>query len=612
MLSGSPAYLTCLTSVSPVGFPCVVTLACFPGLRSLDKLLLQKKPDYGALYGALYQGTAPASLWQESHAVAPWPIVDAVAMATKAKSSAGEDAFALAVNELAECARRAHEGHAELICLPMVSEEGARSLMAMSKASGTDKPAELTASGVKISAAKDERCRLIYGELPQEPHLSLHMLISIGNPLGVEPVLALRFLHGNDDEELVLAFSSAGLVIAGQLERPVQWIGHLRLLSLHLDDGRMRVDLDGIPIWFAERRSEGRPTGFNLDLIGAPAGDVSLEMHWLEVFRRLGPIDQNDAALALPRGLIAAHLSARDFDALSLDLHGFAALQPLGPDDLLSDAVVQLGEADGAYRSHVAEALIDHVVNDALRADLGALEPPPPVVQVSNVGVRLSANAAGDKSLFGLMSGRVRQEIEILDGVDFTVYPGDIVGIIGKNGAGKTTLLHAITGAMPISSGRIGVRGKPILLRPGAGMQAELTGRENIFQAGLYMGLTLTKIRDIMDDVIEFSELRDHIDRPYQYYSDGMRSRLIFSMATAISPEILMLDELLSAGDIGFQKKALKRLDEFIGKARVVMVVQHGLDFVLSRCTKCLYLKNGRQVYYGDPRIASKLYQSDL
>jgi len=143
-------------------------------------------------------------------------------------------------------------------------------------------------------------------------------------------------------------------------------------------------------------------------------------------------------------------------------------------------------------------------------------------------------------------------------------------------------------------------------------MQQELTGRENILLAGLYMGLTPREVDEIVDDVIEFSEIGEHIDRPYQYYSDGMRARLIFSLATSISPELLMLDELLGAGDIGFQEKAARRLDTFIRNAKVVFVVQHGTDFVMTRCTKCLYIKDGRQAYFGDPRIAVEMYQSDI
>ena len=165
---------------------------------------------------------------------------------------------------------------------------------------------------------------------------------------------------------------------------------------------------------------------------------------------------------------------------------------------------------------------------------------------------------------------------------------------------------------MPISSGRIESVTKPILLRPGAGMVGELTGRQNIYKTGLYMDMTMREIDALIDDVIDFAELRDHIDRPFRYYSDGMRARLIFALATAVPRDILLLDELLSAGDASFQKKAVDRLESFMSRAKLVLVVQHTFDFVLSKCTKCLLLERGKPIYFGDPGIATELYKESL
>ena len=133
-----------------------------------------------------------------------------------------------------------------------------------------------------------------------------------------------------------------------------------------------------------------------------------------------------------------------------------------------------------------------------------------------------------------------------------------------------------------------------------------------MLKTGLYLGMLPSEMNELLDDIIEFSELRDHIDRPFKYYSDGMRARLIFAMATAVPREILLLDELLSAGDLGFQKKAMERLDNFLKRAKLVIVVQHTFDFVLSRCSKCLLLDNGKPVYFGDPSIATELYREML
>ena len=199
----------------------------------------------------------------------------------------------------------------------------------------------------------------------------------------------------------------------------------------------------------------------------------------------------------------------------------------------------------------------------------------------------------------------------VLENINFKVYPGDIVGIIGANGAGKSTLLKTIAGLIPINAGKIILKGHHQLLSPGLGIRNELSGRENIYLAGCFLGLKRKEVDKIIDEIIEFSELGEFIEQPFKFYSDGMKSRLIFSIATSIAPEILMLDELLSAGDIKFQEKAAKRMDELIERAKAVIVVTHSLSFVSQKCNKALFISKGKLKYYGNPKSAIAHYLNE-
>lgn len=493
---------------------------------------------------------------------------------------------------------------------PALDPDSLTPFISLTKFNASDVPATADANAIVMSASAGERNRLVVPTLADGERFEIHLLISLVSPAAGQPIVALRLLHGNDPEEVVLTFRNGHLLLLGMIEIPVDWPIAPRFLSLAVDGARIRIDVDGVPVWFAPRRQAGAATGINLDLIGVVGGTTRLAVHWL----RIGPLATPPSnsgvgegnGLELARAMLHERLAEPQALHLGPALEAFRSL----PLDVprVEQAARRMSQVESAYPAHVLASLSERL---GPGADPDIVTPQEPVVEVSAIDIELAANA-GRKSVADLMLGRKKATLKVLDGISFEAYRGDVIGIIGKNGAGKSTLLRAIIGAVPISKGRIGVRGHPVLLRPGAGMQTELTGRENIMQAGLYMGLTPKGVRAIVDDVIDFSELGAHIDRPYQYYSDGMRARLVFALATSISPEILMLDELLGAGDIGFQEKAARRLDNFIRKAHVVFVVQHGLDFVMTRCTKCLYIKGGRQAYFGDPRIAAEMYQSDL
>jgi len=202
-----------------------------------------------------------------------------------------------------------------------------------------------------------------------------------------------------------------------------------------------------------------------------------------------------------------------------------------------------------------------------------------------------------------LRLGRSQQEtryIEALQDVSFQVPFGEFWGVIGHNGAGKSTLLRTIAGIVPPSSGRIAVNGYvTTLLSVGIGFNAELTGRENIRLGGLANGLSPQEIALKEDAIAEFSGLGEFIDYPMKTYSSGMYSRLGFSVVAHMEPDILLIDEALSAGDASFRDKASAKIRELTEKARAIILVSHGLSVVKEMATTCLWLDHGRVMGIG-------------
>ena len=196
--------------------------------------------------------------------------------------------------------------------------------------------------------------------------------------------------------------------------------------------------------------------------------------------------------------------------------------------------------------------------------------------------------------------------------VSFDLQPGDMLGIIGRNGAGKSTLLSALADLIDPNEGALTTRGKVILMSVGTGFQAALTGRENILLSGLYLGMTRREIAERFDELVEFAELWDAIDRPVQFYSAGMISRLQFAIATTINPEILLLDELLGAGDASFVEKAQGRMQQMLRRAHAVVIVTHDTHFVRNNCSQAILLEQGEVLYHGAPDNAVLLYEDLL
>lgn len=188
-----------------------------------------------------------------------------------------------------------------------------------------------------------------------------------------------------------------------------------------------------------------------------------------------------------------------------------------------------------------------------------------------------------------------------VEDVSFELHKGDMLGIVGTNGAGKSTLLKAVTGIMEPRSGAI-VRNGSIsaLLELSSGFDGDLTVRENAYLRGAMLGYTKKFMQQMYDQIIDFAELHDFEDRPFKQLSTGMQSRLAFSIASLVQPEILILDEVLSVGDGAFQEKSAKKMQDIISNGAATILVSHSLEQVRELCNKVLWLDHGRQMAFGE------------
>ena len=178
------------------------------------------------------------------------------------------------------------------------------------------------------------------------------------------------------------------------------------------------------------------------------------------------------------------------------------------------------------------------------------------------------------------------------DHLDLTIKKGEALGILGKNGAGKSTLLKMITGVVIPTSGELKVNGKiSSLLELGTAFNSELTGEENIYQHGQVMGLTKEEIEATKQDVIDFADIGEHLYQPVKTYSSGMFARLAFACAINVDPDILIVDEVLSVGDMAFQLKCFKKFEEFKSKGKTILFVTHSVSDILKNCTRVIILE---------------------
>lgn len=224
-----------------------------------------------------------------------------------------------------------------------------------------------------------------------------------------------------------------------------------------------------------------------------------------------------------------------------------------------------------------------------------------PAIEVKGVHVRYrSMKSFSLRKSLGQIRQR-RDSYEALRGVSFTVPKGKIIGIIGKNGSGKSTLLKTIAGVFSPDEGTIDTFGNRLsLLAIGIGFQTMLSGYENIFLSGLLLGFTEKEIRARLPEIIEFSELGDFIYKPVQTYSSGMHSKLAFSITAFLDTEIILIDEVLSVGDMSFREKSYAKMKEIIShKDKTVMIVSHSNASILELCDDVLWIHDGLVKEYG-------------
>ena len=201
----------------------------------------------------------------------------------------------------------------------------------------------------------------------------------------------------------------------------------------------------------------------------------------------------------------------------------------------------------------------------------------------------------------GSSTGRV-SELWALRDVSFEVDAGQVIGIIGRNGAGKSTLLKILSRITEPTTGRIALHGRVgSLLEVGTGFHQELSGRENIYLNGAILGMTRAEIRRKFDDIVDFSEIAEFLDTPVKRYSTGMFVRLAFAVAAHLEPEILLVDEVLSVGDLGFQRKCLGQMEQIAGAGRTVVFVSHNMGAVRSLCSRVVDIEAGHVVADGPP-----------
>ena len=228
------------------------------------------------------------------------------------------------------------------------------------------------------------------------------------------------------------------------------------------------------------------------------------------------------------------------------------------------------------------------------------------ILEVNNVSIRYMTGDFKDIGIKEYVTRRLRGKYEVKKfwadkHVTFSLEKGDMLGIIGTNGAGKSTLLKVISGIMEPTEGYVHREGTiAALLELASGFDGDLTVRENTYLRGAMLGYTRKFMNEMYDQIIEFADLKEFEDRPFKQLSSGMKSRLAFSIACLVQPDILILDEVLSVGDGAFRRKSEAKMKEIIYGGATSILVSHSLEQVREMCTKILWLHKGHQVEFGD------------
>jgi ABC-2 type transport system ATP-binding protein/lipopolysaccharide transport system ATP-binding protein len=238
------------------------------------------------------------------------------------------------------------------------------------------------------------------------------------------------------------------------------------------------------------------------------------------------------------------------------------------------------------------------------------------VIEVTNASMRYRVTRSRRRSFREAVFRTLLRKDEVIDiwalrDVSFELERGGSLGVIGDNGAGKTTLCLLLSQIMAPTSGKVQVGGRvSALLTLGVGFQPDLTGRDNIFLNGIYLGYNRKQIEEKYDEIVAFSELGEFIDLPVRTYSSGMRARLAFSIAGSITPEILLIDELMGVGDIKFRQKSTARMKQLIHECQALVVVSHQMSTIRDLCSQTLWLDKGRILAQGPTEEVVSKYES--
>ncbi len=240
------------------------------------------------------------------------------------------------------------------------------------------------------------------------------------------------------------------------------------------------------------------------------------------------------------------------------------------------------------------------------------------VVKVDHVGVRFVIGSEKVDNLKELVIRKIKRNLSYKDfwalkDVTFSIEEGDRIGILGLNGAGKSTLLKVIAGVLKATEGSVSTKGRLVpLLELGAGFDLQYTGAENIYLYGAVLGYSRDFIKEKYDEIVEFSELGDFINVPVKNYSSGMKSRLGFSIATVVDPEILILDEVFAVGDAKFRKKSEKKIKSMFKQGVTVLFVSHNIEQVKTICNKAILLEKGKLIADGDVDKVCDIYEEKI
>lgn len=242
------------------------------------------------------------------------------------------------------------------------------------------------------------------------------------------------------------------------------------------------------------------------------------------------------------------------------------------------------------------------------------------MIILKNVSMKFNLGVEKDNSLkmifINLFTPRKKKKKDYfwaLKDIDFRINKGDVVGIIGANGAGKSTLLKVVSGVYKPTTGTVEVNGKiSPMIELGAGFDGELTARENIYLNGAILGYSKEFLEQKFDEIVEFSELKDFLDVPVKNFSSGMVAKLAFSISTIVDPEVLIVDEILSVGDIKFQEKSKNKMMSMIEGGTTVLYVSHSIDSIKELCSKVIWLDHGKIVKMGDAKEICDEYYKKL